>query len=54
MRNYDELSDDIIHAIPLREEIDALTAEQIQNLRKLGNTFDNQLYLALMRREKRS
>lgn len=44
-RSYDELVSAIIHAMPLTEEIAALSDEQIQTLRKYGNTFDNLLYL---------
>lgn len=45
MRTYDELVSAIITAIPLKEEIEALTNEQIQTLRKYGNAWDNTLYL---------
>lgn len=53
MRSYNELVTDAIKAIPLPEEMAKLTDEQIQDLRKLGNTYDNQLYLAWLRRNDR-
>lgn len=49
MRTYDELVSAIIHAIPMREEMAALTEKQMEDLRKIGNTYDNQLYLATER-----
>jgi hypothetical protein len=45
MRTYDQLVSAIIAAIPKREEIEALTEKQIDDLRKLGNSFDNALYM---------
>lgn len=44
-RTYDELVRAIIDAMPMESEIKALSDEQIQTLRKYGNTFDNLLYL---------
>lgn len=46
MRNYDQLVSDIIYAMPSKAEIEALSDEQIQTLRKHGNCYDNMLYLA--------
>lgn len=45
MRNFDELVSAIINALPLKAEIEALSDEQLQSLRKYGNTFDNLLYM---------
>lgn len=45
MRTYNELISAIIHAIPTKAEIEAMSDEQIQTLRKYGNTWDNTLYL---------
>lgn len=45
MRTYDELVSAIIQAIPLKEELEALSDEQIHELRKYGNTWDNLLYM---------
>jgi hypothetical protein len=45
MRTYDQLVSAIIAAIPKRGEIEALTEKQIDDLRKLGNGFDNALYM---------
>jgi hypothetical protein len=50
VRTYNELVTDAIKAIPLPEEMARLTDAQIQDLRKLGNTYDNQLYMAWLRR----
>jgi hypothetical protein len=45
MRTYDELVSAIIHAIPTQAEVEAMSDEQIQTLRKYGNAWDNTLYL---------
>lgn len=45
MRTYRELVTAIIHAMPREAEIAALSDEQIQELRKYGNTLDNLLYM---------
>jgi len=45
MRTYDELVSAIIHAIPTSAEIEAMSDEQKQTLRKYGNTFDNVIYI---------
>lgn len=45
MRTYDELVRDIIHALPTSKEVEALSEEQKQTLRRYGNTFDNVIYL---------
>lgn len=45
MRTYDQLVSAIVAAVPQHEEVEALSDEQIQTLRKYGNTFDNLLYL---------
>jgi hypothetical protein len=50
MRNYMDLSTGILLAIPSREEIAALTDEEIQKLRNAGNCLDNALYLELLKR----
>jgi len=36
MRSYDELVSAIIHAMPTQAEIEALSNEQMQDLRKYG------------------
>lgn len=51
-RTYDEISRVMIDAIVSREEVQALTDQEIEKLRRLGNTIDNMLYLEVMRREK--
>lgn len=45
MRTFEQLRDAIISAIPLRKELEALTEEQIQDLRKYDNNIANQLYI---------
>jgi hypothetical protein len=45
MRTYDQLVNDIIHALPTQKEVEALNDEQKQTLRKYGNTFDNVIYV---------
>lgn len=45
MRSYDQLVSGIIHAMPLKSELEALSDEQIQTLRKYGNALDNVLYM---------
>lgn len=45
MRNYDAMLSAIVAAIPRGDEIATLTDAQIQDLRKVGNTFDNVLYM---------
>jgi hypothetical protein len=45
MRTYDQLVNDIIHALPTQKEVEALSDEQKQTLRKYGNTFDNVIYV---------
>lgn len=44
MRNYNELVSSIIHAMPTQAEIKALSDEQMQELRKYGNCYDNIIY----------
>lgn len=45
MRTYDQLVSAIFAAVPQRAEVEALSEEQIQLLRKVGNSFDNALYV---------
>lgn len=45
MRTYDELVRAIIRALPTAAELESLSDEQIQTLRKYGNTLDNTLYM---------
>lgn len=49
-RTYDDLSRALIDVIPSKEETSALTDEDIEKLRRLGNTLDNVLYLEVLRR----
>lgn len=51
MRNFDDLFSLVCSAIPTLEELAALSTEEIERLRKLGNIYDNQLYLEVMKRE---
>lgn len=51
-RNYARLVDAIITAMPTKEETAALTLEDMESLRRLGNTYDNFLYLDVTRRIK--
>jgi hypothetical protein len=50
MRDYNALISAAINALPMREELAALSDEQIENLRNCGNTYDNWLYLELLKR----
>lgn len=45
MRTYDELVIAIIQAMTVTSEVEALSDEQIQELRKYGNALDNVLYM---------
>lgn len=50
MRDYNTLVSAVIEALPLSEELAVLSEQQIEDLRKHGNTFDNVLYLELAKR----
>lgn len=50
MRNLSALISAVIHALPSKEEIKALSDADIEQLRRYGNTYDNLLYLELLRR----
>lgn len=54
MRNVNELCSQVILSLPTRQELDALSDDEIEMLRRAGNTYDNMLYIELLsRREAR-
>lgn len=50
MRTVNELCGLVIMALPTKEELAALSVEEIEMLRRAGNTYDNVLYLEILRR----
>lgn len=50
MRTVNELCGEVIMALPTKEELAALSDDEIEMLRRAGNTYDNVLYLELQRR----
>lgn len=51
MKTYDQLSTDLINAIPATDAVERLTTEEIEKLRRIGNMIDNVLYLEILRRK---
>lgn len=49
-RNFDDLFRAVVNAIPSREEMSALSDEDLERLRKAGNLYDNALYLEVLKR----
>lgn len=50
MRSFSDLCTTILLSIPSREEMAALSDEDIERLRNAGNCLDNALYLELLKR----
>lgn len=53
-RNFDACFLAIVAAIPTRDEMAALSNEEIERLRNVGNRYDNVLYLDLRIRHERA
>lgn len=53
-RDFDDCFRAIVAAIPNRDEMTALSDEQIEKLRRGGNLYDNALYLDLLKRHERA